>query len=110
MTQSGPSQGTITILNTAFTTAPCRPKPKTLTDAARMLPVEKRDPVSAAHRRHAATTRSWSLVRKDQLKALPMSWLPIGWTLAWPPSLSRMLLEVILGMAAAELPWRDVSR
>ena len=34
MTQSGPSQGTITILNTAFTTAPCRPKPKTLTDAA----------------------------------------------------------------------------
>src|SRR5262249_47706644 len=37
MTQSGPSQGTITILNTAFTTAPCRPKPKTLTDAARML-------------------------------------------------------------------------
>jgi hypothetical protein len=31
---------------------------KTLTDAARMLPVEKRDPVSAAHRRHADATRS----------------------------------------------------
>ena len=84
-----------------------------------MLPVEKRDPVSAAHRRHADTTRSWSLVRtriaQDQLKALPLSRPPIGWTLAWPPSLSRMLSEVILGMvfpwnAAAELPWRDVSR
>jgi hypothetical protein len=59
-------------------------------------------------------TRSYAIAR-DQLKALPMSRPPIGWRLAWPPSLSRMLSEVILGMvspwnAAAELPWRDVSR
>jgi hypothetical protein len=48
MTKAVLAQGAITILNAVFTTAPCRTKPKTLTDADRMLPVEKRDGVSAA--------------------------------------------------------------
>jgi hypothetical protein len=39
-------------------------------------------------------------IAQDQLKALPMSRPPIGWTLAWPPSLSRMLSEVILRMVS----------
>jgi hypothetical protein len=113
LTQSGPSQGTITILNTAFTTAPCRPKPKTLIDAARMLPVEKRDPVSAAHRRHAGhyavvVTRSYAhCTRSTEGAAHVTAADQVEASLA--AKLEPDVSEVILGMvspwnAAAELP------